>query len=84
MAREITVQIHAEDGSLWAQVVEYPGVFAAGDTYQELLASLQEGLQLVLGDVTVETPQSLSSKPKTSRWKARKEEGFEEQILALA
>ena len=49
MKREVTVQIHLEDGSYWAQVVEHPGCFAAGDTLEELIESLRESLSLVLG-----------------------------------
>ena len=47
--KELTVQIHREDGAFWAQVVEYPGCFAAGDTIEELIESLDEALSLVLG-----------------------------------
>lgn len=49
MKQELTVQIHLEDGSYWAQVVEYPGCFATGDTLDELAESLRESLSLVLG-----------------------------------
>lgn len=43
-----TVRVHEEDGSLWAEVVELPGVFAAGDTMDELLESLAEAIEMVL------------------------------------
>lgn len=44
----LTVMVHREDGGLWAEVPDVPGVFAAGDTPGELLESLREGLGLVL------------------------------------
>ena len=48
--REITVRVHAEAGALWAEVVEMPGVFAAGDDLTELWLSLREGVGLYLSD----------------------------------
>lgn len=44
----IKVKIHLEDGSMWATVDEMPGVFAAGDTLDELRESLEEGISLYL------------------------------------
>jgi len=46
----LTAQIHNEDGSYWADIPELPGVFAAGDTLDELFDSLREGVRLVLAD----------------------------------
>jgi predicted RNase H-like HicB family nuclease len=40
--------IHAEDGAYWAEVKELPGCFAAGDTLDELLEALREGISLCL------------------------------------
>jgi predicted RNase H-like HicB family nuclease len=45
---ELTARIHHEDGSYWAQVVELPGCFATGDTFDELVESLREGIALYL------------------------------------
>lgn len=45
----LTAQIHRENGSYWADVPELPGVFATGDTLDELFESLREGVVLVLG-----------------------------------
>jgi predicted RNase H-like HicB family nuclease len=42
------VAVHEEDASLWAEVLELPGVFATGDTEDELLASLTEAIALYL------------------------------------
>jgi predicted RNase H-like HicB family nuclease len=45
---EVTVNIHLEDGSYWADVPELPGCFASGDTLDELFNSVREGIQLYL------------------------------------
>lgn len=45
---KLTTRIHIEDGSYWADVLELPGCFAAGDTLEELFDSLQEGIALCL------------------------------------
>ncbi len=45
---KLRVTIHNEAGTMWATVVEYPGVFATGDTMAELLESLGEGLAAVV------------------------------------
>jgi predicted RNase H-like HicB family nuclease len=46
--QQLHVNVRLEDGSLWATVDEYPGVFATGDNLDELRESLQEGIALVL------------------------------------
>ena len=50
MTTELHVSPRVEDGSMWATVREFPGVFATGDTLDELRESLQEGIALCLGD----------------------------------
>jgi predicted RNase H-like HicB family nuclease len=40
----LTVEIHSEDGVLWGQVVELPGVFATGDDLDELAEALGEAI----------------------------------------
>ncbi|HEV7769745.1 MAG TPA: type II toxin-antitoxin system HicB family antitoxin [Solirubrobacterales bacterium] len=47
---ELTVNVHMEDGSYWADVPKLPGCFAAGDTLDELLESLREGIELYLSE----------------------------------
>jgi predicted RNase H-like HicB family nuclease len=47
---ELTVDVHLEDGSYWAEVPSLPGCFAAGDTLDELFESLREGISLCLPD----------------------------------
>ena len=39
-----------DDGVMWATVEEMPGVFATGDTLDELRESLEEGIALYLAD----------------------------------
>jgi predicted RNase H-like HicB family nuclease len=58
-AEETHIRIHLEDGSFWATVDEYPGVFATGDTLEELRESLEEGLSLMLA-APGEDPPSVS------------------------
>lgn len=47
---ELTADIHHEDGSYWAEVSELPGCFASGDTLDELIGSLGEGIELYLAE----------------------------------
>ncbi len=46
--KELHVNVRYEDDSMWATVDEFPGVFATGDTLDELRRSLEEGISLVL------------------------------------
>lgn len=48
--RTVTVVVHAEDNSLWAEVPELPGVFASGHTQEELLAALEEAISQYMSD----------------------------------
>ena len=50
MATALHVSLQVEDGSMWATVREFPGVFATGDTLDEVRESLQEGIALYLAD----------------------------------
>ena len=54
--QQLHVNVRLEDGSLWATVEEYPGVFATGDNVEELRESLQDGIALVLADVGEDPP----------------------------
>jgi predicted RNase H-like HicB family nuclease len=47
---ELTAQIHLEEGSYWAEVVELPGCFASGHSLDELRDALQEAVHLYLAD----------------------------------
>jgi predicted RNase H-like HicB family nuclease len=46
--KHLHVNVRHEDGSLWATVEEFPGVFATGDNLEELRESLEEGIALML------------------------------------
>jgi predicted RNase H-like HicB family nuclease len=46
--QQLHVCVRQEDDSFWATVKEFPGVFATGDNLDELRASLEEGIALVL------------------------------------
>jgi predicted RNase H-like HicB family nuclease len=48
MTQTVHVRVRFEDQAFWATVDEYPGVFATGDTLDELRESLEEGISLVL------------------------------------
>lgn len=50
MSNDLNVTVHFEDGTFWATVEQFPGVFAAGATLDELRVSLQEGIALVLAE----------------------------------
>lgn len=47
---ELTARIRLEEETYWAEVVELPGCFAAGDTLDELFDSLREAVGLYLED----------------------------------
>lgn len=46
----LNVRVRHEDGSLWATVDEFPGVFATGGDLEELRESLEEGIALWLAE----------------------------------
>lgn len=50
MDTDVTIKMREEDGTLWATVEEFPGVFGTGDTVDELIESVREGLELVLNE----------------------------------
>jgi predicted RNase H-like HicB family nuclease len=45
---ELKVNVHLEDDSYWADVPALPGCFASGDSLDELVDSLREGISLYL------------------------------------
>jgi len=51
----IQAEVHEEpDGTFWAKVTEpesLGGIFATGDTFDELFESLREGIELCLADL---------------------------------
>ena len=48
---ELTVVVHQERGSFWAEVTELPGCFASGRTLSELRDALAEAIGMYLWDL---------------------------------
>jgi predicted RNase H-like HicB family nuclease len=65
--KQLHVNVRHEDGSLWATVEEFPGVFGTGDNLEELRESLEDGIALVLerpnGELPTVTLQPLDLAP---------------------
>jgi predicted RNase H-like HicB family nuclease len=55
-SQSLHVSVRHEDDSYWATVDEFPGVFATGDDLEELRASLEEGIALVLASPGQQPP----------------------------
>lgn len=47
---QLTVRVHHEEGSYWAEVLELPGCFGAGATLDELVACTAEAVTLCISD----------------------------------
>ncbi len=47
---ELSVRVHQEDGMYWAEVPAYPGLFASGETMDELLEAVGEAWHLYTHD----------------------------------
>lgn len=72
MQSKYTLELHREDGTLWAQVVELPGVFAAGDSMEELLDNLLEAMTQVLRhDIELTLHQEPLVRPRRTASPAR-------------
>ncbi len=56
MNQDLKIRVVNEDGALWATVEEMPGLFATGDTMDELRESLEEGIALYLAEADGPTP----------------------------
>jgi len=50
MGELLQIDIRLAGDAFWATVREFPGVFATGDSLQELRESLEEGIALVLAE----------------------------------
>jgi predicted RNase H-like HicB family nuclease len=44
--QSIRVQVHREDGSYWAHVMEWPGCFTSGRTLGELTEAIEDAVAL--------------------------------------
>ena len=47
---ELKVLVHEEDGMYWAEVPSHPGLFASGETIDELVEALGEAWSLYTSD----------------------------------
>ncbi len=47
---ELVAQVRQEDGMYWADVPSHPGLFASGETMDELIESLGEAWALYTSD----------------------------------
>ncbi|HWD10725.1 MAG TPA: type II toxin-antitoxin system HicB family antitoxin [Solirubrobacteraceae bacterium] len=66
---EIQAQVHCEDGMYWAEVPSHPGLFASGETLDELTEALIEAWVLYTQDLAVSTdmaPMQGDAKPPAS------------------
>jgi predicted RNase H-like HicB family nuclease len=64
---DLTALIHTEGDGYWAEVKELPGCFATGDTVDELLEALREGISLCLDADQAVAPLHLASATLTDR-----------------
>jgi predicted RNase H-like HicB family nuclease len=48
---DLDFTVHLEDGAFWATVAQIPGVFATGETLDELRECLHEGIAFVRSDL---------------------------------
>jgi predicted RNase H-like HicB family nuclease len=54
--QSLHVRIHRDRGRYWAQVREWPGCFAAGDTWEELTEAIEEAVGLYMASEDDEGP----------------------------
>jgi predicted RNase H-like HicB family nuclease len=54
------VRIHRDRGRFWAQVREWPGCFAAGDSWEELTEAIEEAVGLCMAARAEEGPAPVS------------------------
>lgn len=53
---ELAVRVHSEDGMYWAEVPSHPGLFASGETMDELIVALGEAWALYSSDDAADVP----------------------------
>lgn len=54
---QLKIIVHTdEDGSLWAEVPDYPGVFASGSNMDELVEATVEAVSMVLNEASEPEP----------------------------
>jgi predicted RNase H-like HicB family nuclease len=55
---ELDVKVHEEDGMYWAEVPSHPGLFASGETMDELIGAVGEAWALYTSDDPSESPSA--------------------------
>jgi predicted RNase H-like HicB family nuclease len=60
---EIHAVVHEEDGAFWAEVPNCPGLFASGETLDELVEALREAWSLY-HDVDQDQRENDSARPE--------------------
>jgi predicted RNase H-like HicB family nuclease len=53
---ELDVKVHEEDGTYWAEVPSHPGLFASGETIDELIEAVGEAWELYTGEEASNSP----------------------------
>lgn len=60
MELRLIMDVHAENGSLWAEVRELPGCFASGRDLDDLSEALQEAVGMYLDELSPEELERLA------------------------
>lgn len=55
---ELSARVHREDGMYWAEVPSHPGLFASGETMDELIEALGEAWALYTSDDALDAPHA--------------------------
>jgi len=62
---ELAVQVHEEGGMYWAEVPSHRGLFASGETMDELIEALGEAWALYTSDDSAEAPKATHPSART-------------------
>jgi predicted RNase H-like HicB family nuclease len=80
---EIEAQIHLEDGMYWAEVSGCPGLFASGETLDELTEALVEAWMLYTTDSLTEMSIEPAVPAAAQKKKGAKVAGQVDQLRLL-
>jgi predicted RNase H-like HicB family nuclease len=83
---EIRAQVHYEDGMYWAEVPSHPGLFASGETLDELKEALVEAWFLYTQESPVSTDIEKvpgADRARSAKKPAREHCGRVEQLKLL-
>jgi len=67
-AVELTLRVREEDGMYWAEAVSHPGLFASGETIDQLVEAIGEARALYShddGDGAVSSPSVVHPQPRS-------------------